>query len=68
MAIIGTSIAISMKLTGLAAGVSWGIADIKIGITDNIEKAYTIIDKEREEGYSYPIPLEEWPKNSSVEF
>lgn len=68
VAIIGTSIAFSLKITELVAGVGWGIAAFKGGIVDYMIKPSSFIGKEKEDKYHEPAPPKGWPKDSSAKF
>lgn len=68
VAILGTSIAVSIKLTGLVPSVGWAISAFKSGVAGSIATAYSIINQEHEEGYDGPEPPASWPNNSSITF
>ncbi len=45
IAIIGTSIAFSMKITGMFTGILWSISSLDGLVYDNVARAYGVIDK-----------------------
>jgi ABC-type multidrug transport system fused ATPase/permease subunit len=68
IAIIGTSIAFSMQITGIIGGIIWNVADIEGLLSDNVVMAAEIIGKNQEKNYLEPNKPVDWPANGDIDF